>query len=193
MGKLPLILDLETKFLFRDVNRDNKRLGVSVVGIYDYKDKSTKTFLENELNQLFKLLEEASYLIGFNIRSFDLNVLQPYYPGKLSKLPVFDILDYVKERIGRRLSLNDLAFATLNKRKSGHGLMAVDYYNEGKVDELKKYCLDDVTLTKELFEYGVNSGEIFYLNEVGKISIPTDWKKYLESPGDRDTDLTLPF
>jgi DEAD/DEAH box helicase domain-containing protein len=193
MKKLPIVLDLETKYLFRDVSRDNKKLGVSVVGVYDYKDNLAKTFLENELNKLFKLLEECSYIIGFNVRSFDLMVLQAYYPGRLSKLPVFDILDYVKGKIGRRLGLNDLAFATLKKKKTGHGLMAVDYYKEGKIDELKKYCLDDVLLTKELFEYGIKHGEIFYLNEVGKMSIKTDWKKYLESSEKRDTDLTLPF
>lgn len=193
MKKLPIVLDLETKYLFRDVNKDSKKLGVSVVGIYDYKDKQTKTFLESELNKLFKLLEDCSYIIGFNVKSFDLEVLQPYYPGDISKLPVFDILDYFKEKVGRRLGLNDIAFATLGKKKTGHGLMAVEYFKEGKIAELKKYCLNDVILTKELFEYGIRHGEIFYLNEVGKISVPVDWKKYLESPGKQDTHLTLPF
>lgn len=193
MKKLPIVLDLETKYLFRDVNKDSKKLGVSVVGIYDYKDNQTKTFLESELSMLFKLLEDCSYIIGFNIKSFDLQVLQPHYPGNISKLPVFDILDYFKEKVGRRLGLNDIAFATLNKKKTGHGLIAVEYFKEGKMEELKKYCLDDVMLTKELFEYGIQHGEIFYLNEVGKISVKVDWKKYLESPGKQDTHLTLPF
>lgn len=193
MKKLPLVLDLETKYLFRDVKGDNKKLGVSVVGIYDYRDGQERTFLENELNSLFKLLEECSYIVGFNIRSFDLPVLQPYYPGKLSNLPVFDILDYVKEKVGRRLGLNDLVSATLGKKKSGHGLQAVDFYKEGKMEELKKYCLDDVMLTKELFEYGIKNGEIFYLNEVGKITVKVDWKKYLGTSDHKDTALTLPF
>ncbi len=193
MKKLPIVLDLETKRRFSDVGGDSKKLGVSVVGIYDYKDSHTKTFLEQELNELFKLLESCSYIIGFNVVSFDLQVLQPYYPGNISKLPVFDILDYAKEKIGRRLGLNDFAFATLNKKKTGHGLAAVEYFKEGKMEELKKYCLDDVMLTKELFEYGIQHGEIFYLNEVGKISVKVDWKEYLESPGKQDTHLTLPF
>lgn len=193
MKKLPIVLDLETKYLFRDVDKDSKKLGVSVVGIYDYKDRQTKTFLENELNKLFKLLEDCSYIIGFNVKSFDLQVLQPYYPGDISRLPVFDILDYFREKVGRRLGLNDMAFATLGKKKTGHGLMAVEYFKEGKIDELKKYCLNDVMLTKELFEYGIKHGEIFYLNEVGKISVLVDWKKYLEAPDKQETHLTLPF
>lgn len=192
MKKLPVILDLETKHLFREVN-DDKKLGVSVVGVYDYKEERTRAFLENELNELFKLLEECSYVIGFNIRSFDLNVLQAYYPGRLSRLPVFDILDYVKEKVGRRLGLNDLTFATFGKKKTGHGVSAVNFYKEGKIDELKKYCLNDVMLTKELFDHGVQKGEIFYLNEVGRVAIKVDWKKYLEESSNSDTHLTLPF
>ena len=36
--------------------------------------------------------------------------------------------------------------------------------------------MDDVMLTKELFEYGANNKKISYLNENGKIDIKVDWK-----------------
>lgn len=192
MKKFPLVLDLETKHTFRDFS-DHAKLGVSVVGIYDYRDKTTKVFTESELNKLFPLLEISSYLVGYNIRSFDLPVLQGYYPGKLDQFPAFDLLDDIREKLGKRLALNDVVFASLGKKKSGHGLIAIELYKEGRIDELKKYCLDDVMLTKEIFEYGAQKGEIFYLNEKGKISIKVDWKKYLEDSGKDESHLTLPF
>ena len=192
MKKLPVILDLETKYTFREYS-DPADLGITVAAIYDYSKKQGLVFTEKEINNLLPYLEGASYLIGYNIDSFDLPVLQSYYPGKLSALSSFDILSDIKKIIGKRLALNDLISVTLNKKKSGHGLMAVDYYKEGRWDELKKYCLDDVLLTKELFEYGVNNGEIYYLNEVGKIKIPVDWKKYSESSDKSQVSLTLPF
>ena len=72
--------------------------------------------------------------------------------------------------------------------------MAIDYYKEGKWDELKKYCLDDVMVTKKLFDYGLEKGEIFYLNETGKVPIKVNWKKYMEDSGDGgDMPMTLPF
>ena len=89
--------------------------------------------------------------------------------------------------------MNDFLIATLGKKKTGHGLQAIEMYKEGRMDELKKYCLDDVMLTKELFEYGSDKGEVMYLNEKGKISIRVDWKKYLEDSGKTDTHLILPF
>jgi len=192
MKKFPVVLDLETKHTFREFD-DPKQLGISVVAIYNYLDGQSKIFLESELNKLFPILEAASYLIGFNIRSFDLAVLQAYYPGRVEQFAVFDILDDIRGKIGRRLALNDIIAATLNKKKTGHGLMAINYYKEGKIDKLKKYCLDDVILTKEVFDFGVKNGEIYYFDPAGKATIKVDWKKYLEGNGENNISLTLPF
>lgn len=193
MKKFPIILDLETKLTFRQV-QDPKKLGISVVAIYDYSQEKSQVFLENQLAKLYPLLESASYLVGFNIKSFDLPVLQGYYPGNIDQFAVFDILDDVKEKIGRRLALNDLIQATLGLKKTGHGLKAIDYYQTGQWEKLKQYCLDDVILTKKLFDFGIKHNQIFYLNEVGKIPIKVDWKKYFEKgDGENDISLTLPF
>jgi DEAD/DEAH box helicase domain-containing protein len=193
MKKFPVVLDLETKHTFRDF-KEHKQLGISVVAIYDYRDNTGKTFLEKDIPKLFPLLESCSYIIGYNINSFDLPVLQAYYPGNITHFASFDLLDDIRSKLGRRLALNDLAAATLNAKKSGHGLMAIDYYKEGKFEELSKYCLDDVMITKQLFEYGINKREVFYMDVNGKVAINVDWKKYLEEDsGKDDMPLTLPF
>lgn len=192
MQKFPIVLDLETKHTFREFP-EPRQLGISVVAVYDYADNKEKIFLESELNSLFPLLERASYIIGYNIRSFDLPVLQAYYPGIVSSLSMFDILDDIKKELGKRIGLNDVASATLNEKKSGHGLMAIDYYKEGKWDELKRYCMDDVLITKRVFEYGIEHGEIYYVNEVGKVPIKVKWGQYMEGSGSDNVALTLPF
>ncbi|NTU47161.1 hypothetical protein HGA88_06050 [Candidatus Roizmanbacteria bacterium] len=193
MQKFPVVLDLETKYTFRDFS-DHKKLGISVGVIFDYSDNQPKVYFEKDIPQMFPILEKASYIIGYNVRSFDIPVLSAYYPGDTSVFEVFDILDDIKEKIGRRIALNDVIHATLGKKKTGHGLMAIDYYKEGKFEELSQYCTDDVTLTRDLFEYGIEHGEIFYMNELGKIPIKVDWKKYKENQGkDTDMPLTLPF
>jgi DEAD/DEAH box helicase domain-containing protein len=192
MRKHPVVLDLETKHTFREYS-DPRKLGISVAAIYDYQNDQGRVFLESELASLYPILEAASYVIGFNIRSFDLPVLSAYYPGDISTFLLFDILDDIREKIGRRIALNDLIAATLGKKKTGHGLMAIDYFKEGKWEELKKYCLDDVMLTKALFEEGIAQKNVYYLNEAGKVVIPVDWKKYLDEAPQKDTALTLPF
>lgn len=187
-----LVLDLETKHTFREFS-DPKKLGISVVGVYDYTKGMALSFTETELAQLYPLLEQASLIIGFNIISFDLPVLQAYYPGNLADFKTFDILDDVRIRLGRRLGLNDLVSSTLGKKKSGHGLAAIELYKEGKMDELKKYCLDDVDLTRQLFEYGMEKGEIYYPTPTGRAVLPVDWKKTLQNVVKKDVSLTLPF
>jgi DEAD/DEAH box helicase domain-containing protein len=193
MARFPLVLDLETKHTFRDFS-DHKKLGISVCAVYDYATGLGTVFEEKELPQMYKLLENCSYIVGYNIRSFDLPVLQAYYPGDITQFKTCDLMDDVREKIGRRLALNDLAYATLNKKKSGHGLMAIDYYREGKMKELKSYCMDDVLITKDLFEFGIKNKEIYYINEVGKLAVQVDWEKYMkDDTSASDMSLTLPF
>jgi len=192
MKKFPVIFDLETKHTFREFS-DPKKLEISVAAIFNYNNSQASVFTEKEVRKLFPIFENASFIIGYNVKNFDLAVLQRYYPGRVEVFPVFDILDDIKEKIGKRISLNEVISATLGKKKTGHGLQAIDLFKEGKIDELKNYCLADVILTKELFEYGVKNGEIFYLNEKGKVTIKVDWKRYLKEGNNQNVPLTLPF
>lgn len=192
MQRQPVVFDIETKYTFRDFN-DHKKLGVSIVAAYNYATGETKTFREHELSELFRWFENASYLVGYNIVGFDLPVLQAYYPGDITIFKTFDILDDIKTIIGRRIALNDVVHATFGKKKSGHGLMAIDYYKEGKWEELAAYCTDDTMLTKELFDFGIRHNEIYYINETGKVPIRVQWSKYMEDSGTTETPLALPF
>lgn len=190
--RYPVVLDLETKYTFRDFS-DHKKLGISVVGLYNYKDDTLKAYMEDEISSLCRVLEDASHIIGYNINSFDLPVLQAYYFGDITQFKTFDLLEDIRLKIGRRLALNDLVKATLEKGKSGHGLQAIELYKEKKFDELKAYCMDDVALTKELFEYGVKNGEVYYLDVVGKVKIRVNWGPYKREQKSKDVSLTLPF
>jgi DEAD/DEAH box helicase domain-containing protein len=173
-----LVLDLETQRDFSEVEgRRNELLGVSVVGIYRYGADRYETYLEAELRHLAPLLQEAELVIGFNIRRFDFPVLSPYLPFPVASIPVLDIIDDAVKQLGHRVSLESLCQATLGKGKSGSGLQALAWFKEGKFDLIKQYCLDDVRLTKELFEYGKQHGKLFATSRYGaeKLEIPVFW------------------
>lgn len=190
--RYPLVIDFETQKTFRETT-NHQELGISVAGAYDYKTDKIYMFEEHELTQLFRLLEEASIVIGFNHDAFDLPVLQRYYPGDVTQFQTFDILTDVKNRLGRRIRLDNLVKATLEEGKSGHGLQAIKLYKEGRMDELKQYCEDDVRLTKELFEYGAKNGNIYYVDIAEKRKIPVNWEQYMTKSGKKDVSLTLPI
>lgn len=186
----PIIFDVETQRVFHEVDNKVDKLGVSIVGVFDYADGLFKTYFEEDLPKLFQLFEKASLLIGFNIKKFDLEVLKPYYVGNLTKFPALDLLEEVGKRLGKRIALDDLAKGTLNLRKKGHGFLAINYFREGKLSELAQYCLSDVRLTKELYEYGKKHGKVYYFGPYGKVEIKVNWR-IVEK--EEKINLTLPL
>lgn len=174
-----LVLDLETQRDFNEVEgRKPELLGISVVGVYSYQENRYDAYLEADLSTtLAPRLQAAELLIGFNIRRFDLPVLQPYLPYPIAPLPVLDIMEEVVKNLGHRVSLESLAQATLGRGKSGHGLEALRWFKEGRFDLITTYCLDDVKLTKELYDYGKAHGKLFATSRFGpdKLQIPVFW------------------
>lgn len=177
-----LVLDLETKKTFDEVGgREHiSKLGISVVGVYHYDRKDYVVYEEHELGKLQNELIDASLIIGFNHVWFDMPVLQSYLSVDVKQLPCFDIMLDFQERMGHRIGLDSLAQATLDVGKTGSGLDAIRYYREGKMDELKKYCLNDVKVTKDVYEYGLKHNKIYYLSKVGKQKreLKVDWSAY---------------
>src|SRR6185295_18979442 len=159
-----IVLDLETQKSFDDVGGfgKNHMLKISVVGVYSYLHNKYTCFEENEIYRLGEILQEADQIIGFNIKNFDFQVLQTYLNFKLSEIPYLDILEEVEKPIGHRVKLDNLAQMNLGTAKSGDGLQALKLYKLGQMDELKKYCLDDVRITKELYDYVLKYGKLLY-------------------------------
>lgn len=187
----PVVFDIETQHTFREVNHDYKKLKVSVAGVYDYACEKYESYFESELDSLFKKFEKASFLIGFNIDSFDLPVLAPYYLGNIKQFPTLDLLSEVERSLGFRVALDDLARATLGTKKSGHGFLAIDYFNNKQWDKLKNYCLDDVKITKEIYEYGKKNGKLLFATNKGVKDIKVSFDKKLTT--DTAVTLSLPF
>ena len=150
-----IVIDIETKNTFADVGgeRNPAALDVSVVGVYSYNKNQYLCFDEREMPELGELLKRCGLLIGFSINRFDVPVLAKYYSFNVGAIPTLDILEEVELALGHRISLDILAKTNLRgDGKTGHGLEATKLYREGKIQELKDYCLNDVRLTKELYD-----------------------------------------
>lgn len=159
-----IVLDLETQKSFDEVGGRGKNhlLKISVVGVYDYSTDRYQIYEEHELPHLASLLQTADQIIGFNIKNFDFAVLQPYLNFNVNDLPYFDLLEEIAKAIGHRISLESVAQGTIGAGKSGNGLQALLYYRNGRMDLLKKYCLDDVKVTKEVYDYALKHQKILY-------------------------------
>lgn len=180
-----IVLDLETQRSFKEVGGKSRldKLRISVAVIYDYLTDQYTSFEEKDLMQLDKRLQTVDLIVGFNVRRFDLPVLEPYLFIPIQELPVLDLLETVEQSRGHRASLDSIAGPTLNQRKSGSGADALTLFQEGKMEALKKYCLDDVRLTKEIYEYGLREGKIFFTStwDYKTYEIPVRWKEETEA------------
>lgn len=54
--------------------------------------------------------------------------------------------------VSKWIKLNDLAILYGVARKNGDGAGAIELYNRGRFEELEKYCLQDVEVTKQVYE-----------------------------------------
>jgi DEAD/DEAH box helicase domain-containing protein len=145
--------------------------------VYSYSQDKYYGFFEKDLQVLEKILvAEKPVLIGFNSIHFDVPVLQPYFEKvNLAELPQLDILKEIEKVLGHRLKLDSVGQATIFSKKSGMGLDAIRWYREGDFDSLAKYCLDDVAITRDVYEYGLRHGRLYYSSGGQKVPIPIQW------------------
>lgn len=172
-----VVFDIETQNTFDDVGGYfPEKLDVSVVCAYFYADDSWRSYTVDTIPQLLKDLEAADCLIGYNSVGFDVPVLNKYYAGDLLQVPQLDMLDKIRESLGYRIKLDDVAAATVGTHKSAHGLQAVAWWKEGKVQEIIDYCMQDVKVTKEVFEFGLKNGYVLFDDRMGERKmIPVDF------------------
>lgn len=157
-----------------DVNEQE----LTVVAIHDSDSGEYTSYFREELPKLWPILERADMLIGFNSDSFDIPLLNRYYPGNLSHVHSLDLLTEVQKVLGRRIRLQSLAEATLGRGKKGDGLKASEWWKEGKKDKVAEYCIEDVRLTRELYDYAMKHGVLKYkdLRENRDIKLDTsEW------------------
>lgn len=171
---LQITLDVETKKTFDQVGGFfPDQLGVSFVGVNVRHQVSEpgemRSFFEPDLPNLFPLLEKADLLIGYNIDGFDLPALAPYYTGDMNTFPTLDLMMRIKKSCGHRIKLDSVAKESLGEGKIGDGLDAITYYEHGQFEKLEKYCLQDVKVTRDVYDYGLKTGKVKFRNKWNRL------------------------
>lgn len=189
-----IVFDIETMGDIRDF--DN--LKITVVSIYEYENNKYSSFEEHELNLLWPILEKCERIIGYNSEHFDVPILNKYYTGDLSIIPHLDLLKVIKDSTGKRFKLDDIAKATLQIQKSADGLQAMKWWQEGKKEEVKRYCEQDVKVTKELYNYGLKNKMLYFPTLTGEIQpFPVSFDQIKKNANDinlgQNINMTLPF
>ncbi|MBM3281221.1 MAG: helicase [Candidatus Harrisonbacteria bacterium] len=172
-----IVFDIETKNTFADVGGAHNidRLETSFVGVYSYQQDKYLSFFEEDFPQLGPIFQNAGMVIGFATKRFDLPVMRKYFNFNIMALNNLDLLEVIEAAYGSRIGLDILAQTNLGVGKTGHGLDAIRYWEEGKLKELQEYCLQDVKVTKMLYDFIKKNGYVAipkkYTNEIVRVPL----------------------
>lgn len=159
-----VVFDIETSNFFTspDVGWGNfDAINISVVGMYSFQRDRYLCVEPSEYETLAEWFGGAGTLVGFASNRYDTPVLNLLFRRKGSEAngPLdlwrkrrVDLLEEIELATGRRVSLSRLAKANLGEDKTGKGHEAIALFEEGRMEELKAYCLKDVELTKRLYD-----------------------------------------
>jgi DEAD/DEAH box helicase domain-containing protein len=175
-----IIFDIETDGIITNAGSTKVFPNMYVVCIYDSLTDKYTSYTQEELKDLWPILENADLLIGYNSVSFDTPILNRYYSGDLSKIASLDLLDEIKKSLGYRIKLDSVAEATLGRKKTAHGLQAMEWWKQGRYDDVKNYCIEDVRITKDIYDYALEHGILKYKDggKIKEIKLDTSsWNK----------------
>jgi len=187
-----ITLDIETSGEIGTIF-DPLTLEVTIVCIHDSETDTYSSFTKEELPKLWPILERADLLIGYNSDHFDIPILNKYYSGNLSVIRSIDLLAEVRAVLGRRLKMDNIAEATLGVKKSGNGLQAIKWWKEGLYDKVRDYCIDDVRITRDLYDYARKNGSLKYRDFDGMRDIKIDTSLWEKPATQAALTHTLPF
>ena len=174
--------DLETQRSFNDVGGSSNlsKMGVSVGCSFCTDSGEYRVYPEEELEDLVQLLTRAELVVGYNHLHFDYGVLEGYTVLDLkSQTENLDLMVDLKEILGRRIGLGQVAASTLGTGKTAVGVDALKWWREHKavvgeqarkpvtaysepLMKIAEYCAYDVKVTKCLHEYGRQHGHVKY-------------------------------
>ena len=139
---------------------DYAGVGISVIGVYSYRTNRYRAYLKKDFAE-FWVIAKQHRLVSFNGIEFDDRVCRA---NNLILHTDYDILHETYAAVGldpfpysydsayKGYGLDSLAQANGLGGKTGHGAKAPILWQQGKKQEVIDYCLNDVKLTKGLFD-----------------------------------------
>lgn len=141
--------------------KDYDKMGISVGVAHDSLTNDFKVYMDDNIHHLGMDLENADIVTGFNIKGFDIPLLEAVLGRQLQfRGMIYDILEHSRNAVGLRqfakgLKLDNHLEATFGSEgmKTAHGAEAPIMWQEKRIGELISYCIRDVSCEKRLFNH----------------------------------------
>lgn len=141
---------------------DHANMGISVIGAFDFKESRYRVFCKDNFQAFVELAHERWPLVSFNGLAFDNRVIEATIGFAIPEARCCDLLVAIWQavRLGPQFEypshagygLDAVCAATFGRQKTGHGALAPVLWQRGEIGAVIDYCLNDVALTKSLWE-----------------------------------------
>jgi len=169
---------------------DHANMGITVVGAYDYLEDRYRVFLDDNKDDLPKLVADRNpLLVGFNNIRFDNAVLRVTRDwGDWNDARSYDLLQEIWAAAGfgpefdatthAGFGLDRMCEVNFGTRKTGYGGTAPVDWQQGRRGKVIDYCLNDIRLTKQLFNRVLDGAPIKHPKERADLMLkipPFEW------------------
>lgn len=144
---------------------DHARMGISVIGVYDYVEDRYRTFCADNSDEFTALWDNRDLCVGFNNIPFDNAVIRATKDADWQcpdDVRCYDLLREIwiasglEPEFNRKthggVGLDAVCERNFGAKKSGNGALAPVDWQRGKYGTVIDYCLNDIRLTKKLFD-----------------------------------------
>ena len=191
-----MALDLETKNLSNEIGGWGNTHMFVVSTVCTYDGTTMKTYAdENDIQKegVFPLrqlkfdlddhFEKGGFLLGHNIRGFDLPVLRDSPTTHigcihkyLTEKRYIDTSTILNKTQGERFHLENLVHYNLGEKKSLESVQAPALWKSGEYDTVMDYCAKDTKLVYDLWKHGKeNMVKAYSQVQDSVIEIGVDW------------------
>jgi DEAD/DEAH box helicase domain-containing protein len=175
-----IYLDTETQRVADEVQGgwDNIRaFGLSVAVTWD-ASSGFQEWYEPDAGRLIGELCAFDRIVTYNGVRFDLPMLSAYGDVRELHQKSLDLLQDLKRRLGFRVSLQNLAQATLGKSKTASGLEAVKWWRSGDPalrQRVVEYCRMDVEILRNIVAHGRREGFVKVPSQGRDLTVYVAW------------------
>lgn len=187
-GRKIAVFDAEIKKRIEDCSKgwqSHDEMGISVLVIFDYASMRYRIFDDKNAPEAIAILHSYDLVVGFNTVRFDWKLINATWGTVVGerKSRDYDILREIwlakglnpnifKPETHGGYKLEDVAFDTIQMRKTSNGALAPIMFQEGRFAELVDYCLEDVRIERTLFEFIITHGFCVRGNQVIQMDLP---------------------
>ncbi len=174
-GKRLVYYDVETQKKAEEVggweHADKMLISIAVTLA---EEEGFKVWHEKDIPDMIRYINGFDLVVSFNGDNFDSKVISHYGDISTMQKKSFDVAQFLSAKLKHRIRLESVAMATLNSGKSADGLAALQWWKEGKIQEIIDYCKQDVQVLRDVVEYGIHQGFVSYFdldNNLARIDV----------------------